>query len=307
MWGGRRGGRGNHSEDKSHEDKSHEDKSHEDKMGLEVLARVGAPPVYVSSPESDAQCYLVEYRPPGGHGGPLHWLRRRLPLWRPPREERGRSPDKVGSRAICARGTTSALDWACDARVDQAPFTDCTGRALPGVRVHAGFYAQMVGLFGLVDAGVRRHLDRGRHLLCCGHSLGGAVAMLAALNYGSGYPGQVSYAGFGTPRVGNRAFAAEFDRCVRGGLRVRNRRDPVPCLIPEVSLPGLEYVHGGREVRLGTREEVEEVDEEYAWGLDDGGGQLLLDAQDHRIEAYVMRLRPVPGIYPVPGPPFKSA
>ena len=51
--------------------------------------------------------------------------------------------------AICARGTTSLMDWMCDAEVDQVTFRDCNQKAVG--KVHAGFYRQFIGLFSLFD------------------------------------------------------------------------------------------------------------------------------------------------------------
>ena len=55
------------------------------------------------------------------------------------------------------------------------------------------------------------------HVITCGHSLGGAVASLAAHDIVTQckLPSQnVSCYTFGAPRVGNHAFAAEYERLV---------------------------------------------------------------------------------------------
>ena len=72
------------------------------------------------------------------------------------------------------------------------------------------------------------------------------MATLAALYYGERYPNQVSYFGFGTPRVGNGRFADFFDRTVPDAKRVVNGRDPVNKLPPPV-----EYRHVSQEMHIG--------------------------------------------------------
>jgi hypothetical protein len=53
---------------------------------------------------------------------------------------------------------------------------------------------------------------------------------------------------FGTPRVGNRAWATFFDSHVSDFTRMNNMRDPVP------TIPGrfLGYRHPGGEIHVGT-------------------------------------------------------
>ena len=65
-----------------------------------------------------------------------------------------------------------------------------------------------------MDPLYKGHLAGGGVLMCTGHSLGSGVAAMAALYYGAQYPKQVAYIGFGTPRVGNGAFAKMFDSVV---------------------------------------------------------------------------------------------
>jgi predicted lipase len=87
-------------------------------------------------------------------------------------------------------------------------------------RVHSGFLATWLAnginlrviqhVKALVDSAQNRSSVR---VITCGHSLGGAVATLAALDIVrlcSLSPEQVSCYTFGCPRVGNHTFAAEY-------------------------------------------------------------------------------------------------
>ena len=112
-------------------------------------------------------------------------------------------------------------------------------------RVHGGFSAECDALWPAVR-GVTADLP---HVVCCGHSLGGAVATLLCgmLTTAPHRPTQVGLVTFGAPRAGGRAL----QQVLRG---VPQRRyvlacDPVPLLPPLA----LGYRHTARSVRVGRR------------------------------------------------------
>lgn len=221
----------------------------EDKSKLagafEVLNRVSEPPKFVTCIDCDAQAYLVRYQPP--------------------------AVDNLQSKpvlAICARGTTSVMDWICNAQVYQTKLKDCNGKLLD-VQVHAGFYRQFISLFSMFDEAVKKHLRDGGSLFCTGHSLGGGISTIAALNYASGFPNQVWQASYGSPRVGDAKFASLFDKIVQTRIRTKNSSDPVPAIIPPI-----DYVHVGCEAHLGPPDNYPEI-------------PVLTDSGDHSISKYV--------------------
>ena len=68
-----------------------------------------------------------------------------------------------------------------------------------------------------------------KHVIFSGHSLGGALATLAAVQFAKQYPDiVVSCVTFGSPRVGNGTFAQMFNKCCAGSFRFVNEDDPVP-------------------------------------------------------------------------------
>ncbi|CAL1713151.1 unnamed protein product [Somion occarium] len=77
-----------------------------------------------------------------------------------------------------------------------------------------------------------------------GHSLGGALAELDALYMKLNLPSNIHIKAvtYGTPRVGNAAFASYFDSQVPDFQRVNNERDPIP-IVPGRSL-GFQHPHG---------------------------------------------------------------
>jgi hypothetical protein len=110
-----------------------------------------------------------------------------------------------------------------------------------GGHVHAGFLQAL--------REISSHLDRilaacrpGQRLFLAGHSLGGALATLAAAHVDAA-PVQGLYT-YGCPRVGDRGFATTLSpRC---HCRVVHGEDWVPTVPPEF----LGYVHGGELHRI---------------------------------------------------------
>lgn len=215
---------------------------------FEVLRRVKECPQFIECKPCDAQCYLAAYEPPE-----VENIQQKPVL------------------AVCARGTTSIMDWLCDAEANQVPFKDCNQRVIG--KVHAGFYRQFVGLYSIFDRQIKQHLQEGGHLLCVGHSLGGACSTIAAVNYASGYPGQVWHASYGSPRVLDKTTADVYNSIVRARIRVKNCSDPVPAVPPP-----LNYTHVGVSLHLGPEDDFPEI-------------PILLDIGDHDIAKYVAHLQ----------------
>ncbi|MBK8068504.1 MAG: lipase family protein [Rhodanobacteraceae bacterium] len=121
-----------------------------------------------------------------------------------------------------------ARDWWTDARVKQVP---C---ALGG-RVHQGFQQALDSLWADL-APVLRQAPR---WWCCGHSLGGALAALAAARVAEAatLAGTLTY---GQPRVGDADLARHLDTLPL--LRIVNASDLVPDMPPEA----LGYRHAGQ-------------------------------------------------------------
>jgi hypothetical protein len=106
------------------------------------------------------------------------------------------------------------------------------------VRVHGGFFAAFRAVDAAVLAAAGEALAAAAaagepppRLLVTGHSLGGALATLAAHALVTKFPELAPRAAvytYGAPRVGNRAFAFEFDALVPDCFALINDQDPVP-------------------------------------------------------------------------------
>lgn len=177
--------------------------------------------------------------------------------------------DKKPALIIDCRGTSSLTDWLCNISTYQTPFVDFDGKKMQDVSVHAGFYRQFKGLFSIFEGKVKDHLNASGKIICVGHSLGAAVACIAALYYGAKYKNQVSYVGFGGPRCGNEGFTKAFDAHMTSYFRCKNASDPVPACIPP-----LGYSHCGSELHFGPKDFLSDV-------------PLLLDVLDHCMTRYL--------------------
>jgi hypothetical protein len=178
---------------------------------------------------------------------------------RPPRRSRGEILAAVGLREVsfvrrgttqCAlvrsntassppftilvfRGTSQLRDWATNLRA-------IPSRWPPGGRVHRGFRRAFVRVWHPLRTALAQ-LDG--PLFCTGHSLGGALATLAA----SALRPRAAVT-FGAPRTGDAAFAAAL-----AGVplhRVVHGADVVPSLPPEGELFG--FRHAGELHRIGA-------------------------------------------------------
>jgi len=101
-------------------------------------------------------------------------------------------------------------------------------------RVHSGFLRQTHAITGgKMGAALYGLRHQGVPVIACGHSLGGAVALLTAaiLHLPAVYS-------FGAPRVGDNAFAAE-----TAGRRQHFRFTRAADIVPHLPLLGLGYRH----------------------------------------------------------------
>jgi hypothetical protein len=123
-----------------------------------------------------------------------------------------------------------------------------------GTRFHRGFLdaLQMVWelLFAAVDGALKK---KERPLWVTGHSLGGALALLAAWRFQRHFVTVHEVVTFGAPMIGNDAAAKAFEQEFSGKIfRYVDLEDLVPHL-PSVSLLANAYTHCLNEVPLGVR------------------------------------------------------
>lgn len=135
------------------------------------------------------------------------------------------------------RGTESLTDVITDIRARAGKFH--------GVLVHVGFREAYLAVANVV----REYACRQDTLHLVGHSLGGAIAVLAALDLHRLFPAmRLHLTTFGAPRVGEAALR----RAMAGVAQTRyaNPLDPVTH-VPHLLLPGIPAFHSCEPIRAG--------------------------------------------------------
>lgn len=164
---------------------------------------------------------------------------------------------------ICFRGTSTPHDILIDLTCTLTPLFPAENAS---IRIHNGFHTQFRALF----PGIRREFNaahqagRIQKCLCTGHSLGAALATITAGMLAKEYSNiQMVCHTFGSPRVGNTAFARWFSNYVSDSIRVANYRDPIPlCSI------FCSYQHVGNAIYLdGLKSIFVPNDDHWIWRI----------------------------------------
>lgn len=105
----------------------------------------------------------------------------------------------------------------------------------PPIKFHRGFYGAFesirVEVFQQIKA-FREKFGANTPIYFTGHSLGGALAMIAQYDWLLSYEEKTNLYTFGQPRVGNREFARIYNSALKAcSYRVRDKEDGVP-LVP---------------------------------------------------------------------------
>ncbi|KAG8471130.1 hypothetical protein KFE25_009551 [Diacronema lutheri] len=158
----------------------------------------------------------------------------------------------AGLVVVSFRGSVEYLSYWIDLEEYRtAPYPDCDA-----CLVHSGFLSAWEDVRADVLSGVRDALraQPDAALVVVGHSLGGAVAVIAALQLAKadGAKPPAAVFTFGEPRIGNAAFALFYEAAAAhwATWRVTHEHDLVPHLPPRSMLVPfvLDYAHHTREV-----------------------------------------------------------
>jgi hypothetical protein len=155
----------------------------------------------------------------------------------------------TNNNVIALRGTRTDFEWTVDASIPQVPLP--YGWYEHGkfelARVHLGFLVLFALLADQVLAAAKNFKNPSLPCLVTGHSLGAALAVLAAPTVNLMTPNtDVRMYNFAGPRVGNPAFADAYGMFVQQSYRVVNLTDVVPFL-PPTTIFGWDYAHVGEE------------------------------------------------------------
>ncbi len=171
---------------------------------------------------------------------------------------------------VCIRGTSSLEDCFIDVQVRQVPFHDQTM-----AKVHSGFLKQYESLAIQLEPTLKEHMtDDTNKIIFVGHSLASGVATIAALSASLRFSAQrVVFFGFGSPKVGNQAFANLFKSNIVHCELIKHACDPI-CKI----MVGDDYVHVRPLVCYGCYDMHESI-------------PLVTDIGDHNIVKYITSIQ----------------
>jgi hypothetical protein len=187
--------------------------------------------------------------------------------------------------ALCVRGTDGWRDLLIDAHFRHSAIPDGVGRA------HSGMQLQQRRLMRLCadDIHARMH-DTDATLTVVGHSCGSGIGIIAAHHLGRAYPGRVAVLGFGTPRIGDRAFADSLIETLSHDriCLVKHGRDPITQIPPfrgHYASPHTVLTGGATQHTPPHRWRLRDHDiEQYRLGVQALRRQGDDDAHDHRID-----------------------
>lgn len=139
---------------------------------------------------------------------------------------------QLQANIIALRGTITAYEWIVDIDFIQEPY-------LPNNpaygEVHSGFFGFYHLMHSQVLKAARSFTNKNLPTYVTGHSLGSAIATLAALNVkmDAQSPDDVCMYNYASPRVGDDTFVKAYNQQVPDSFRVVNTYDIVPKLPPE--------------------------------------------------------------------------
>jgi len=138
---------------------------------------------------------------------------------------------------VIYRGTDNIAGWIADFNIVKVRYA-----SVPHAQVHKGFYdAYLLDTQRVKQllSSAQKECGACNEVVVAGHSLGGAIATISALDLVSQTNKTFSLYTFGSPRVGNSAFASYVKSKIPEIYRMTNDRDPVPHL----PLKSMSYYH----------------------------------------------------------------
>ncbi|MEY4979388.1 MAG: hypothetical protein RLZZ352_1658 [Pseudomonadota bacterium] len=149
---------------------------------------------------------------------------------------------------ISFRGTSSIKDWLTDAKLTYTNAPDNQGK------VHAGFYEALNHVWSDIVSHIKQTQKNAQAIWITGHSLGGALATLAAAKFKLELdkPIRGIYT-FGQPRVGDRSFARVYNAELQNlSFRFVNNNDVVTRVPPRELLyshiGSLRYIDDNKDI-----------------------------------------------------------
>jgi hypothetical protein len=152
---------------------------------------------------------------------------------------------------LCFRGTKQKQDWLTDAKCCAEAFSRVFDGAPDIGEIHGGFSRCLATEIHQIEAALR-HRDRSKPLLVTGHSLGGALAVLASIYLTVVSKDMIPVARiytFGQPRVGVQKFCDRLTEVFpKKIVRFVHGKD----IVPHIPLTQLRYADAGTMIHYDS-------------------------------------------------------
>lgn len=151
------------------------------------------------------------------------------------------------SNIIVFRGTQTRVEWINNFTAVQRDYVDPVSGQYFG-KAHVGLRENYHAIVDPLPREVAKRLNPAVPCYITGHSLGAAIAVLAALDIAVNVPAlrkQIQLYTYAGPRVGNQTFAKVHSKLVPNSYRIVNHADPIN-LMPPTKVFDV-YVHVGQE------------------------------------------------------------
>lgn len=148
---------------------------------------------------------------------------------------------------ISFAGTESVKDALTDANLAKQGFAYNNRNS--NIRIHEGFHNAYRSVREYIMSMIKEGRQRGDRFFISGHSLGGALAVLCALDIQYNFENNQDIFCFtlGQPRLGNAAFKNSTNRRLKSYFRFVNGDDVVP------KWPKIGYEHCGKIISIGDK------------------------------------------------------
>lgn len=119
------------------------------------------------------------------------------------------------------------------------------------IRLHRGFYeAYLTVRKDILDFVEKNNVKK---IILTGHSFGAAMATLCAVDIQYNIFGvKIEVFTYGSPRIGNKAFAKSFNRRIPKAFKIKNGND----FISNLPFKFLNYSHIGKEIHIGDKKKI---------------------------------------------------
>ncbi len=175
------------------------------------------------------------------------------------------------SNIIAFRGTQTQVEWWHNLQAVQQDYRDLRTQKLYG-RVHRGYLTIVRKQINSLLFEAVKKLNPELPCYVTGHSLGGAIATLAAFEIALNFPKirqKLQLYTYAAPRIGDRNFAQAHSKMIPNSYRIVNLSDFVP-LVPPITIQNqftqANYAHVGQK-----------------WGFTSQFGDVLLN---HVVDTY---------------------